>query len=269
MATLSIALLVSAGIFSATYFLAGFALAWSVVSAVAGFLAFQVLVGLKLKKCVTADMARVQEILSDGQKRLQEKMQRWQFRPPGSVQAAQREMFEDTKVFVRAALKETERLSRYRLWVPMIERQKATAQLQLNWMIKDFDRVDALMPKALLFDPTMTAMKLARLQMLGRPLDEIRAAYAKGVRRLRYNQNVLPAACFSWILVRRGENDAAFKVLTDALKTSDNEVLRRNHELLMNDRVGHFSNSGLGDPWYSLMLEEPKIHTQRARSVYR
>ena len=37
----------------------------------------------------------------------------------------------------------------------------------------------------------------------------------------------------------------------------------------MNNRVGHFSNSGLGDQWYSLLLEEPKVHVQRQRSVYR
>ena len=61
----------------------------------------------------------------------------------------------------------------------------------------------------------------------------------------------------------------AFKALTAALKNSDNEVLKANHVHLMNDRPAHFTNSGLGDQWYSLMLEEPKIKTQRQRSVYR
>ena len=172
-------------------------------------------------------------------------------------------------MFVKAALAQTEVLKKYRLWVPMIDRQMATAQLQLNWMIKNFKRVDELMPKALMMDPTMVAMKLARLQMLDAPTADITKCYEKGVRRFKYNQAVLPAACYTCILVKRGETDAAFKALTAALKNSDNEVLKANHVHLMNDRPAHFTNSGLGDPWYSLMLEEPKVKTQRQRSVYR
>jgi hypothetical protein len=57
--------------------------------------------------------------------------------------------------------------------------------------------------------------------------------------------------------------------LTEALKKSDDATLKRNHETLMNNRVAHFSNSGIGDQWYSLMLEEPKVKVQRQRSVYR
>ena len=222
-----------------------------------------------IRKKLMKDMERVQLILVDGQKKLQTKMQRWQMRPPGSVQAAQREIMEDTKVFVREALAATEALNKYRLWMPMIDRQKATAQMQLSWMIKDFKRVDELMPKVIAADPTITAMKLARMQMLDAPVEEIAKVYERGVRRLKYNQNVLIAACYSWILLKRGDTDGAFKVLTEALKSSDNETLRQNHEHLMNNRPTHFSNSGIGDQWYSLFLEEPKMRTQRQRPVYR
>ena len=151
----------------------------------------------------------------------------------------------------------------------MIERQMATAQLQLNWMIRDFKAVDRLMPKAMFLDPSTVAIKLAREQMLDAPIEQMEKTYAKGVRRLRYNQNVLLAAAWSWILVKRGKVDEAFKALTEALKNSDNEVLKRNHECLMNNCVAHFNNSGLGDQWYSLLLEEPKVKMQRPRSVYR
>ena len=70
-------------------------------------------------------------------------------------------------------------------------------------------------------------------------------------------------------LVNRGKVDEAFKALTEALKSSDDATLKRNHECLMNNKVAHFSNSGIGDQWYSLLLEEPKIKAQRPRSVYR
>ncbi len=132
-------------------------------------------------------------------------------------------------------------------------------------MIKDFKKVDALMSKALLLDPTMVAMKIARLQMLDAPLADITKIYKKAVRRLRYNENVLLAGCYSWILVKRGLVDDAFKALTEALKKSDDATLKRNHEHLMNNRVLQFSNSGLGDSWYSLYLEEPRVKMQRPR----
>lgn len=257
------------GGFAFAYFLLGLGLGWSVTLGVALFIASQIVSGMIVRKRITAVMERVQLIMADGQKKLQEKMQRWQMRPPGSVQAAQKEIADDTRVFVREALAATEELGRFRRWVPMIDRQKATAQLQLNWMIKDFRKVDELMPRALVIDPAMVAMKLARMQMTEAPLEEMRKVYEKGVRRLRYNQNVLLAGCWSWILVRRGRADEAFKALTEALRNSDDATLRTNHEHLMNNRVAHFSNSGLGDPWYSLLLEEPRIRTQRQRPVYR
>jgi hypothetical protein len=264
-----IAIAAASGVFTVFHLAVGLGLGWSITLGVVAFIAFQVLVGMWLRKRVMRDMERVQTILVDGQKKLQAKTQAWQWRPPSSIAAAQKEIFADTKVFVKEALAQTEVLKKYRLWVPMIDRQMATAQLQLNWMIKDFKRVDELMPKALMMDPTMVAMKLARLQMLDAPTADITKCYEKGVRRFKYNQAVLPAACYTWILVKRGETDAAFKALTAALKNSDNEVLKANHVHLMNDRPAHFTNSGLGDQWYSLMLEEPKVKTQRQRSVYR
>jgi hypothetical protein len=269
MITLIIALAVGIGGFSAAYFAADFGAPWSVFIGLISFGVFQGVVGFRLQKKVKADMDRVQAILLGGQKRLQEKMQRWQMRPPGSVQAAQREIFEDTKVFVREAILQTEVLKKYRLFVPMMDRQIATAQLQLNWMIKDFKRVDELMPKAIMIDPSLVAVKMARMYMLEAKTEDIKKVYTKTARRLRYNQNVLLAATMSWIQVKKADVDGAFKTLTEALKKSDNETLKRNHEHLMNNRVSHFNNSGIGDAWYSLMLEEPKVKTQRQRSVYR
>ena len=89
------------------------------------------------------------------------------------------------------------------------------------------------------------------------------------VRKTAYNGNVLLAAAMSWMQVAKGDVDGAFKTLTEALKKSDDATLKRNHELLMNNRVAHFNNSGLGDKWYSLYLEEPRVRTQRQHIQYR
>jgi len=269
MITIILAVVAAGGGYCGAYYGLDWGIGWSVFAGLLSFGVFQGVFGFLIQKRVKRDMEGVQNILGAGQKRLQAKMQRWQMRPPGSIQAAQKEIFEDTKVFVKEALKEVDVLAKYRGWVPMIDRQMATAKLQLNWMIKEFKVVDKLMPKVLLMDPTMVAMKMSRMYTLGASSDEIEKVYQKGVRRVRYNGNVLLAATWSWILVQRNEIDRAFKALTEALKKSDNEVLKQNHVNLMNNRVAHFSNSQIGDPWYSLFLEEPKVHMQRQRSMYR
>ena len=120
------------------------------------------------------------------------------------------------------------------------------------------------MDKVLFVEPTMYAMKMARLYTLDRPTDEIRKVYEKGSKRLRYNQNVLIAAAWTWILVKRNEIDAAFKALNEALRNSDNETLKANRDALAN-----FSNSGIGDTWWALGLEEPKVKMQRQRMQWR
>ena len=125
------------------------------------------------------------------------------------------------------------------------------------------------MPLALMFDPQMAAIKMARMQMKDEPIEEIGKVYNKAVKRVRYNQNVLPAALYSWILVKRGDSDGAFKVLTEALKNSDDPVLKQNHEHLMNNRAKNFSNANLGDKWYALLLEEPKVYRPRQRMQWR
>ena len=255
MITLFIAIAIAFGGFSAAHYGADLGIGWSIFLGLVSFGVFQAAFGFFIQRKVKADMAKVQGILEGGQKRLQQKMQRWQMRPPGSIQAAQKEVADDTRIFVKEALAETENLRKYRL--------------QLNWMIKEFKRVDELMPKAMFLDPTTVAIKLARQQMRGEDIAEMEKTYRKGVRRLRYNQNVLLAATWSWILVNRGKVDEAFKALTEALKNSDDATLKRNHECLMNNKDAHFNNSGIGDQWYSLFLEEPKVKMQRPRSVYR
>ena len=236
-----------------------FGIGWSITCGVLAFIVAQVVIGRIIQKRVKEAMDSVQNILMEGQKRLQAKMAR----------AAQAEIARDQKVFVREALEQTEVLHKFDNWVPMMKRQIATAQFQLYWMIKEFKKVDELMPKALFLDPTTNAMKLARMYMTDKPVEEMAAVYEKATRRLRYNQNVLLAAAWSWILIQKKDVDGAFKALNAALEKSDNETLKANRDHLANNRVAHFSNTALGDQWYALLLEEPRIHQQRMRPQWR
>jgi hypothetical protein len=77
---------------------------------------------------------------------------------------------------------------------------------------------------------------------------------------------VILTALYAWMLVQKGDVAAAHKVLIRACEKAENETLKRNRDHLANTRVGQFSNAGLGDEWYALGLEEPKVRTQRQRA---
>jgi hypothetical protein len=258
-----------AGTGLALYFTGTTGYGWSTFFGVLTFGAVQMGIGMFMQRKVKAAMKAVEQIIVAGQKALQAKAQRWQLRPPGSLQAMQNEIARDQRKFVEEALALTEPLHRFDLWVPMMKRQIATAQFQLYWMVKEYRKCDALMDKVLFVEPTMYAMKMARLYAQDKPTDEIRKVYEKGSRRLRYNQNVLLAATWSWMLVQRKEIDAAFKALTEALRNSDDATLKANREALANNRIAHFSNTGIGDTWWALGLEEPKVKTPRQRMQWR
>ena len=203
MLSVTIAIICGVGTALALYFADVFGYGWSAFFGVLGFGSVQMAIGFILQKKVKVAMKAVETSLMEGQKALQAKTQRWQMRPPGSIQEAQNELSRDQRKFVAEALALTEPLHKFDNWVPMMKRQIATAQFQLYWMIKEYRKCDQLMDKALFIDPTMYAMKMARFHTLGKPTDEIRKVYDKGRRRLRYNQNVLIAAAWTWILVQK------------------------------------------------------------------
>ena len=69
--------------------------------------------------------------------------------------------------------------------------------------------------------------------------------------------------------MKRNEIDEALRALNAALKNSDNETLKANREALANNRIAHFTNTGIGDTWWAIGLEEPKVRMQRQRMQWR
>lgn len=235
----------------------GWASFWGVLAFIVG----QGSTGFLMQKRIKVEMAAVQKILEDGQKRLQHKVGQWQMRPPGSVKQAQTEIERDQRLFVERALEVATAMERFDRWAPLMGRQIATLKIQLYWMLKEFKKVDELMPKALIVDPMMAAVKMARMYMKGEEgLDKL---FKKQSARLRYGQGTLLYALYAWILVQKKDLDGAHKVLIEACEKMENDTVKKNREHLANNRVGQFSNAGLGDEWYALHLEQPKVRMQR------
>jgi tetratricopeptide (TPR) repeat protein len=199
----------------------------------------------------------------EGQKRMQQKVKMWQTRPPGSMKDAQLEMERDQKRIVEQALEASKSLERFNRWVPLMEKQIATLRIQLYWSVKNFKKVDELMPLAVFMEPMMISVKLARLYMLESDIAEIEKFFKKQVLKLRYGQGVVLYSLMAWIYVQRNDLDKANKVLIEACEKMENEVVKRNREHLANNRPALFSNTGLGEEWYALHLEQPKMKQQR------
>jgi hypothetical protein len=235
---------------------------WSACWGAIAFVGGQGLAGFLFQKKVKAAMKAVQDILLDGQKRLQAKVNQWRYRPPGSIREAQEEIERDQKALVNKALETSKDMERFIPWVPLMKRQIATMRLQLYWTIKDFKRVDELLPQAILLDPMMVAIKLARMQMLGQT-EGMEKLFKKATLRLRYGQGALLYGLWSWILVQRKDIDGAYKILVQACEKMEDATIKANRDALANNRLTSFTNAGFGDQWYALHLETPKIKMQR------
>ena len=136
---------------------------WAILLGVLAFAAGQGLVGYLLQRRVKGAMEAVQHIMVEGQKRMQQKVKMWQTRPPGSMKDAQLEMERDQKRIVEQTLEASKSLERFNRWVPLMEKQIATLRIQLYWSVKNFKKVDELMPQAIYMEPTMISVKIARL----------------------------------------------------------------------------------------------------------
>ncbi len=236
---------------------------WSVVWGVVFAVAFQVGVGLLLRRKMKRVTDEIQQIMMGAQRKMQAKMAQWQHRPPSSPKEAQQEMERDQRAAIAQALQVVEKLGAYNKWIPLLNKQTDTMRMQFCWQLKEFDKVDLLMPRAMLADPMLMSVKLARMYMKDAPTEELAKQFKKFTSRIRYGQGELLYGAYAWMLLKRGDVDGALKVLIDAETKMESATLKGNRAHLANNRPNHFSLTGLGDSWYALWLEEPKVRQQR------
>ncbi|MBQ7721289.1 MAG: hypothetical protein IJT64_00100 [Kiritimatiellae bacterium] len=243
------------------------AIGWAIAFGLLLFFAVNTAIGLSLKNRIKALMDRVQGILQSGQRQVQEKTNAWRFRPPGSPKQAQIELQKMQHALIEKALAESEAFNPYFNWVPLLRRQIATMRMQLHYQDRNWSEVDKLMPQCLFLEPLTMSMRLARMYVVGGKDEKSRAEmekfFGKCAKRLRYGQGAILYALHAWTKVQDGDLDGAVATLNAATKKMENETIKRNLELLLNGKPKHFNLSGLGDEWYALALEEPRIKTQR------
>ena len=232
------------------------------------FVVLQVLGGLFVRKIVKKRTENIQKIIENGQVVLNRKIQRYQQKPIGGMKTMQKILEKEQKVFIQEALDATKSLESLYYWNLLLKKQVSTMRMQFYYQLKQFDKVDLFLKKAMFIDPMSCAMKGARLYKNNDPKCE-KFLQKKSKKFKKNDQNVILYALLSWVLVKKGKIEEAIKVLEKAKDSTSNEVIARNWEVLVNDKKSKFSNSGIGDQWYSLYLEEPKMQKPKQRVVRR
>ena len=239
---------------------------WGSLIGIAVLILIQISIGLFIRRRVNAVNATIQQQMDEAKGKIQRKINMMQQRPGMSQKFLQNTVEKDQTAAVHQALQEVDKLKCYYLWSPMLSKQINTMKMMFHYQIKEFDKVDALLDKCFYFDPASSAMKIARLYKKNNPkLDKF--ALSK-LKRAKGDSGVLLYALYSWILVKRNDIEGAVKLLAESKKRCDNEVLNANWERLVNGKVKNFSNAAIGEMWYMLYLEEPKVKTQRMRPQF-
>lgn len=244
---------------------------WVILSALGGYIAGSLGIGLIVRKKLGAVQGELQEMMQTAQARIQRNIQQAQHKPGANPVALRKQVDIQQADMIQRALKHLERLEPYRKWAPTLGRQIATMRLQFLYQLKRFGEVDELfavrnpLRKPMLMEPATVAMKMARAYSRG-DLDAMESIFNKHVRWMRGDRGALLYGLMSWAWVKKGETEKAFALLAKGKDRTANETLARNWEHLANERVKKFSNAGLGEEWYALHLEPwPKPKTQRAR----
>ena len=231
-------------------------LAWCVAAALAALMLVQLGMSLILRAMSKKINLVLQNIMQDTQAKIQMLQNQFARRPLSQkdmMKALEREQYSGIDRMIEA-LKLYEPLCR---WNFMMKKQVATMKMIFLFQKKKFDEADKLMPGCVFFDSQSVSMKMARMYMTG--ATDIDKFFKKRAARLKADDAVLPYSLYAWILVKQEKYEEAIKVLSDAKKKSSNEVIAKNLDTLLNQKYKHFSNSRLGDAWYSLYLEEPKM----------
>ncbi len=240
---------------------------WVAVFAVLAFLIVIIAVSLLLRIFTNRINAKLQEIMAETQKNIQLKQNIFMRKPLGHEQMI-RELEKIQFDGIDKMLNALEMYKPLYLWNILLERQVNTMKMMFYYQKRKFDEVDALQEKCLYMDAQSCAMRLARLYL--RKDERIEKFYKSKCMRYKGNEAALLACTYAWILVKEEKYDTAAAVLSEAKVSSrDNEVLIHNWEMLVNRKYKHFSNSQLGDMWYALYLEKPKMLRQQQNVRYR
>ena len=236
---------------------------WAIVSGIVVVMLAQLAIGLFIRSRINKITADIQDVMVTTQNKINRQINIMQYRQMGNPKSTQQRLTQEQNSALRKCLEITERANKYFIWNVMLKKQIVSMRMMLYFQMKEFKKVDELLPKAFIFDARSVAVKAVRMY---KNKDEKVVAYLeKKAARFKNDDAVLIYSLLAWILVKQDKAADAAALLAKAKTRVDNQVINDNYERLANGKEKHFSNAQLGDIWYSLYLEEPKIKQQKVQ----
>ena len=267
MLTILLGIFAGAAVFTALDQLSDLHLGWNIFFGILAFVAVQIVTAVILRQKMKKINSSLQEVMAATQKSMERKQQMFIRQRNQNQVMLKMQLEAEQKKGIEEALKVCERMRPLCLWNLTMKKQIATMEMAFHYQIKDWKKVDELLPDCIYLDPQTISMRLARMYKTKE--NGIEKFYKKKTRLLRKDSCVLPAAVFSWILVKQDRREDALKVLNSALKKTSSEILSRNRDSIVNGKLKMFSNTDLAESWYVLGLEEPKMQKVQQKVVYR
>ncbi|MBO4632372.1 MAG: hypothetical protein J5858_10655 [Lentisphaeria bacterium] len=245
----------------------GISYTWSAIIGMFAFLAVTIVISQIIRLKIKKLNAGIQQIMEEVQHKIMMMQNQFMRRPPGSQKMMMQVLEKEQNAGIRRAIEACNAFVPLYRWSFLLDRQINTMKMAFYFQLKEFGKVDELMGKCLFFDPQSVCLKMARMYM--RKDDGIDKLFKKKCRSLKDPACVLPYSLYAWILVKQERYEEALKLLVECKKKTDNETILRNWEMLANGKYKNFSNSGLGEMWYALGLEEIRIPKQQQKIRYR
>ena len=236
---------------------------WGIATGILVMIIGWVILGLMLRRATMARQLKIQQIMEEGQNKVNRQVEMFSRRPQSSMNGIRPIIEKLQRDATMRALEATDDFKSLYKWTPMLKKQINSMKVQLYFQLKDNKMVDALLPQAMMMDPQTVAIKLVR--MYRQDDAKIDKFFKRIINRFRGDTRAFVACVYAWIKLKKDDSKTALDALLTAKKLSDHPVLTSNIEALTNGKVKHFSNSGFNEMWYALMLEEPKMKPQRQR----
>jgi len=240
----------------------------TIAAGLAGFLIPHFSIGFIVRKKMKKVQDGLQEMLSNGQKQVNRKIQLFQTRPGGNIKQLQRQIEGDQKMLIKEALAFTKRFEPFKKWTLMMGRQIATMRMQFHYQVKEFDKVDqilatkGLLKGPMMMEPMSIAMNMAR-QVEHGEFAAVEKNFKRHIKWFRGSRGTLLYGLMSWVYMKQGESEKARMLLAKAKDITADKTLARNWEMLSNNQDKSFSNEGLGEEWFALYLEAPPVPKQQ------
>ena len=263
---LTILIALAAGIAAGFFSFQAWGIVWGIICGLAILIIVQLLIGITVRKKIGTLQNKMQQDLALGQAKIERKLTMMQQRGNSDIKAARQMLEKEQNALVGEALEYCNRFDAYNKWSPMLPRQINTMRFAFYYQMKNFKAADAISSKCMFFDAHSISMQLVRLYKNNDP--GLEKFFRAKIRRLRGDNMVLPYCTYAWILLRTGNEEAAVKLMVEAHAKSTHPVITENWERLVNGKARQFNVSALGEAWYSLYLEEPKIQKARMGRQY-